>query len=76
MTEVTNGELVKEVAVAGVNAKSVKARWAPANEDEAVGEANREGLIEWICRVEGGASIDLSLDWDVTVPQALKWEAI
>ncbi|KAG9037268.1 hypothetical protein FRB95_006211 [Tulasnella sp. JGI-2019a] len=73
----------KEVAVA----PGVKARWAikgrVEDEDSAStsGSASGggpsgvedEGVVEWLCDVEAGKSIDLTLAWDVVAPAGKNW---
>lgn len=70
----------REVAVGpnGTTGKDIKARWVPVGEEdgEGSGEPNDEGILEWICRVEAGASVDLTLNWEVNVPKDLKWKAL
>ena len=58
----------------------VQARWAKRNDDEGQG-SERElegdasfGRMEWVCDVTAGASIDLALAWEITVPAGVTYE--
>ncbi|KAG9037274.1 hypothetical protein FRB95_006217 [Tulasnella sp. JGI-2019a] len=73
----------KEVTVA----PGVKARWAIKGRDEEEDSASAsgsvsggvtsgvedEGVVEWLCDLEAGKSIDLTLAWDVTVSTGKNW---
>jgi len=57
----------KEVAVAA----GAKARWAFREGDEA--KVEEEGALEWVCDVQSGKSLDLSVSWDVSAPTGQQW---
>jgi hypothetical protein len=71
----------KEVKIS----KSVSVRWRVNEEDElaADGPQNasgltgadgaREGMLEWICEILNGQSVDLTLAWEVSSPSGLNW---
>ena len=63
----------KEIVIRNVKGGTINARWAPLNDENEVGEANSDGFVEWICRMESSSSTDLNLSWDVTAPKGLKW---
>ncbi len=74
MPDISSGLGLKEVGVTGY--KNVTARWAPVNEDEQgpTAEPNREGFVEWICKLEPNSSTDLVLNWEINTPKELKWK--
>ena len=64
----------------------VRVRWVPLKEltaDEIMGEgtngsevANAEsaqGLLEWVCEVDAGASVDVALVYEVSAPAGVNW---
>jgi len=68
----------REVGVAS----GVKARWAVYN--RSYGESDgaspsqgveEEGVVEWVCDIESGKVVDVSLQWDVSVPAGQRWVA-
>ncbi|KAG8869797.1 hypothetical protein FRB98_002193 [Tulasnella sp. 332] len=71
----------KEVNVAA----GVKARWAiKGREDDedsvlSSGKASgveEEGVVEWVCDVDSGKSIELTVAWDVIAPAGKTWTRI
>jgi hypothetical protein len=66
-------------------AKGVSVRWKVADEDDpetaSMEETSgppgldgvREGMLEWICEIPNGKSVDLSLVWEVSAPSRLNW---
>jgi hypothetical protein len=66
-------------------AKGVSVRWKVVDEDdmetgsmkETSGppglDGAREGMLEWICEIPNGKSVDLSLVWEVSAPSLLNW---
>ena len=57
----------KEVVVA----TGTKARWAFHEGDE--GKVEEEGVIEWVCNVDSGKTLDLTVSWDVSAPTGQEW---
>ena len=37
------------------------------------GNAAAQGLMEWVCDVAPGASVDLKLSWEISVPSGTSW---
>ena len=33
-----------------------------------------QGMLEWICNIEPGASVDLTLSWEISAPSDVVWE--
>jgi hypothetical protein len=33
----------------------------------------REGMLEWICEISNGQSVELTLAWEVSSPSGLNW---
>jgi len=61
-------------------APGVNARWAFHNSDDddtsstsPGGGVEEEGTIEWVCDIEKGKTIDVSLQWDVAAPAGRRW---
>ncbi|KAG9035842.1 hypothetical protein FRB95_010436 [Tulasnella sp. JGI-2019a] len=54
----------------------VKARWAIRNgqDEEESGGVEEEGVVEWVCDLDAGKSVDLALAWDLTLPIGQSWE--
>ncbi|KAH7103966.1 hypothetical protein BKA62DRAFT_782983 [Auriculariales sp. MPI-PUGE-AT-0066] len=51
----------------------VRARHVQKNDESpAEGDAGN-GLLEWVCTVQAGASIDLNLSYEVSAPVGLRW---
>ncbi|KAH8115703.1 hypothetical protein DFH11DRAFT_1543173 [Phellopilus nigrolimitatus] len=60
----------------------VAARWVQRGGDD-VGEAkvsqdessaeSAQGLLEWVCDIEPGATVDVSLVWEVSAPSDTEW---
>ncbi|KAG9017772.1 hypothetical protein FRB93_004583 [Tulasnella sp. JGI-2019a] len=63
----------KEVDIA----TGVKARWAfRGDRDEGGGGGvEEEGVIEWVCDLDAGKSVDLALAWDLILPAGQNWES-
>lgn len=71
----------REVNVAG----GIKARWALKGDGEAErppppyapGESSDgvedDGVVEWVCDVDAGKSVDLALVWDIVTPAGNAW---
>lgn len=60
-------------------AAGIKARWAlkedPGNEfgTTTAGGVEDDGVVEWVCEVDTGKTVDLALVWDVIAPAGLAW---
>ena len=72
-TDLQIGKNAKETQVR----PGVKARWAQKNAnartmEEGGGEAGL-GIVQWICEIGPGASVDIDLAWDVVVPAGVEW---
>jgi hypothetical protein len=56
--------------------KGGKGRWAQKN---ASGRGMKEGgetglgIVEWICEIGPGSSVDIDLAWDVIAPAGVEW---
>ena len=61
--------------------EGVDVKWAQGDEDEvdnspAAPDVNAEtaqGMLEWICDINPGASKDITLSYEVTSPSAVPW---
>lgn len=57
----------------------VRARWVRLNGDtqddseDEVDAENAQGLFEWVCEIEAGKSVDLTLAWEVVTPIGTEW---
>jgi len=58
-------------------ASGVKARWATRSiEDDdsnVVSPVEEGGVVEWVCDIGGGKTVDVSLQWDVVGPERHRW---
>lgn len=60
----------KEVNVA----TGVKVRWAyKGQEEDGTGGVEEEGVMEWVCDLDSGKSIDLALAYDLILPTGHTW---
>ncbi|PVG03864.1 hypothetical protein CPB86DRAFT_778959 [Serendipita vermifera] len=65
--------------------KGVSVRWKVTDDDEpedaSTEEAGappgfdgaREGMLEWVCEIPNGKSVDLTLVWEVSAPSRMNW---
>lgn len=68
--------------------KGVRVRWLPRNDEGnasakaanattttngGLDSESAQGMLEWICEVEPGSSVDLVLAWEVSAPAGLDW---
>ncbi|KAG8773998.1 hypothetical protein FRC16_005236 [Serendipita sp. 398] len=59
-------------------AKGLMVHWKPTEEDSnqasmTVAEAAKQGIIEWVCEMDPGQRVDMTLSWEVTAPAGLEW---
>ena len=63
--------------------KGVVVRWVQKDDDLDSAATNAssspgagdtgEGMLEWVCRMDAGQSLDMNLAWEVVAPQGLSW---
>ncbi|KAG9018186.1 hypothetical protein FRB90_011935 [Tulasnella sp. 427] len=54
---------------------TVTSKKAPSDSvsDSGISGVEEEGVVEWVCNIEGGKGVDLTLAWDVIAPAGQPW---
>lgn len=59
--------------------RSVTVRWSSwkaGDDNESTADVDMEsaqGMLEWNCNIDPGATVDLSLAWEVSAPAGVEW---
>ncbi|KAG8951561.1 hypothetical protein FRC04_005847 [Tulasnella sp. 424] len=65
----------KEKEAGGSKFGTIASRKEPSDSvsDPGVSGVEEEGVLEWVCNIDGGKGVDLTLSWDIVSPAGQPW---
>ncbi|KIO31147.1 hypothetical protein M407DRAFT_138713 [Tulasnella calospora MUT 4182] len=71
--DIDGEEKEKETGTSKFGTIASKKALSDSGSDSGVSGVEEEGVVEWVCTLDGGKGVDLTLAWDIVAPAGQPW---